>query len=177
MTRTKVAPKLSPIYADPETFDLAHKTVLMRSPVVTAEYNWQNIFRFESRYQHEPAHTWNMLKNQSMKYENYGAKNPIQSCLPYGGPCLMFTAHTSVSGTTWATSKCNAKHICVHVFWHKLQCNTFQGNTGPTFLKPSNINSTSESFWLYLFHQKCLWRSVSYQLCNDLPRWRKIIRS
>ena len=43
--------------------------------------------------------------NQSLKYENYGARNPIQSCLPYGAPaCLMLTARTSVSGTTRATS-------------------------------------------------------------------------
>ena len=43
--------------------------------------------------------------NQSLKYENYGARNPIQSCLPYGAPaCLMLTARASVSGTTHATS-------------------------------------------------------------------------
>ena len=56
---------------------------------------------------------------------------------------------------------------CVSTLVRLQQCDT----GGLPFLSNST-NSTCLPFWLYLFHQECLWRSFSYQLCNDLAQRR-----
>ena len=98
MTCAKVAPKSSPIYAEAETLIL-HRVLYWREEATQNTEHfmvWKQLGKGSEIT--EPGLTWNMQKNQSMKYENYAAKNSIQSCLPYGAACLMSTAHTSVSG-------------------------------------------------------------------------------
>ena len=142
--------------------------------------------------------------NQSLKYENYGARNPIQSCLPYGAPaCLMLTASTSVSGTTRATSNAMPavsvyQHINVfdmnfktYFFWQKWWIfkihlyKTCAPAQIATFFSAIPDETFFPPFWHFpqftrnasgaRFRTTCAMIFFIGHLCNDHRRGKKII--
>ena len=196
MTRTKVAPKSSPIYAEAETLI------------------WHT--RFCTEYT-KRSHNDSRLRNTSnMEIDInmlWRAPRPNQPQLEICGKSKheiwklrRKKSNPKLSSIWRAVPNVDCEHISLgndfgnkqlqcQALSHIVQCKTLQkykdvkiwkhlGNkqvhilqTNTEFLKPSSTGIPPITpFWLYLFQQKCVWRSVLYQLFNDLPEWCKKIQ-
>ena len=129
MTGTKLAPKLSvpQICRQGLKFGFGNDLVLIRGNN-GEEYQWSSFgTSFQSAKRNSEFQPWVEICRKIKAWNMKITPQKIQSKLSsIWRPCLMSTARTSVSGTTWATNNCN------NAPWSK--------NTHTKHSKPSRIS-------------------------------------